>query len=81
MIKQTASSIKDKAREAHVDAHLDGRYDTVNAYQLMYKLMSKVRTLRTSHNYPSHNRPPCNPHDGYIMWEDFIFVGIIKNSL
>ena len=29
-IKQAPSSIKDKAREAHVVAHVDGHYDAVN---------------------------------------------------
>ena len=44
--------------------------------------MNNIRTLGAAHNCPSHNRPPCNPHNGYMMWEGFSFLGEIKkNSL
>ena len=72
-IKQVTSGIKDKASRAHVAAHLYERYDAVNVWKLVYKLMSNVRTLKAAHNFPFYNCPSYNPHNGYIMWGDFLF--------
>ena len=35
----------------------------------LYKLMYNIRALRITHNCPYHNRPLCNPRNGYIMYE------------
>ena len=55
------SGFGDKASGVRIIVYLIRRYDPINVVkQLMYKLVSNVRTLRATHNYPSHNRPSCN---------------------
>ena len=41
----------------------------------MCKLMYNVSALRMAHNFPSHNRPPCNPYNQYIMYKNVLEKG------